>query len=184
MFINILMRLVPILPSGIMNYSLAPLGVRFKDYIVGLLVGVTPYSITFSVLGACAAVYNKGISDFVAESTAEVLFVYAFLGLLGLIGLTYVIVRYVNLTLADLEQETITDDHPSSQSDTSIGSGYTPVAVSSAGSLNSASNPTELSTIRNVGALTDVNENPLLHSKASRQKDEKKSLLNREIYEL
>jgi hypothetical protein len=164
-----------------MNFSLAPLGVRFRDYIVGLLVGVTPYSIVFSALGACAAIYNKGISDFVTESKTEVLFVYAFVGLVGLIGLTYIIMRYVNLTLADLEQQTEDQGDLEAEPNSGNRTGYVPVSASSP---NNASDPTELSTIRHVGTLIENNDNPLVRSTSNRQKDEKKSLLNRDIYEL
>ncbi|BCX88719.1 hypothetical protein MIN45_P1088 [Methylomarinovum tepidoasis] len=61
--IVLLSRLVPFFPSKLANYFFGLTGVRFKDFVLGTLIGIVPFSLHNVWLGAMAALGLKGVTS-------------------------------------------------------------------------------------------------------------------------
>ena len=80
--INLLLRITPILPASVLNYSLPALGSSLVDFSIGCLIGTIPYSILMTVFGAFLADTN---SPFVAYITQVPTWVTAIVAVVGLL---------------------------------------------------------------------------------------------------
>ena len=50
--INLLLRLAPIVPSALSNYSMYLLGSSLNDFLLGAFIGTIPYAVLLSICGA------------------------------------------------------------------------------------------------------------------------------------
>jgi uncharacterized membrane protein YdjX (TVP38/TMEM64 family) len=48
-------RLAPVTPDAVVNYGAGLTGMRFRDYLVGTMLGVTPSSLVYTYLGSITA---------------------------------------------------------------------------------------------------------------------------------
>lgn len=99
--INVLLRLTPILPASVMNYTLPALGTNFGDFSLGAFLGTLPYSILMTTVGALVAADNttqtqiwKGVPLWATISAA-------ILGVLLMGGTVYLLMVY---TLNEIDQ--------------------------------------------------------------------------------
>lgn len=62
LYLNVLVRLSPIFPVVFLNYTLPLLGTPLSDFILGCMIGVSPYALIFSLLGSFLADSSNNIS--------------------------------------------------------------------------------------------------------------------------
>jgi uncharacterized membrane protein YdjX (TVP38/TMEM64 family) len=54
LWVVMLVRLAPLLPFAAINYLFAMTGIRWRDYVIGSAIGMTPWTIVYAYLGAIA----------------------------------------------------------------------------------------------------------------------------------
>ena len=62
-----LVRLVPVIPFKLSNYLFGWSAVRLRDFVLGTLLGVVPYSLSNAYLGSAAA--GRGLADFAGAAS-------------------------------------------------------------------------------------------------------------------
>ena len=98
LLINILLRLTPILPQSVLNYSLPALGSDFFDFSIGCLLGLPPCSIFMTVIGALIA--NNQASPW----NSIPLYVTVLIGIVAMLILLGVIFFIVSFTFSEIEK--------------------------------------------------------------------------------
>ncbi|CEL97059.1 unnamed protein product [Vitrella brassicaformis CCMP3155] len=115
LYINVLMRLSPMIPFTLFNYVMGSSRCRFVDYLVGL-GGILPGTIAYVYIGALpasAASGSQGVSGHESalahateSSTAVVIrHVFLVLGLIAMVGALVVISRLARRALTDALSE-------------------------------------------------------------------------------
>ena len=98
LLINILLRLTPILPQSVLNYSLPALGSNFFDFSIGCLLGLLPYSILVTVIGALIANHEASAWKSIP------LYVTVLIGIVATLILLGVIIFILSFTSHEIEK--------------------------------------------------------------------------------
>lgn len=98
LLINILLRLTPIVPSAIINYTLPPLGTKLYDFLIGTFLGTIPYAFVLSFLGSMVS-DSTSVQGYVLETSLWISLPLGFLAVMSLITSVYLLYSYVNEAL-------------------------------------------------------------------------------------
>jgi uncharacterized membrane protein YdjX (TVP38/TMEM64 family) len=99
-WINFLLRISPILPTVLMNYTIPAMGATFGSYILGCFCGTLVYSIILSVLGGMLSNINS-IVTFVTETPLYVTLTSSICGVVFIIACTWILFKYSHEALEE-----------------------------------------------------------------------------------
>jgi uncharacterized membrane protein YdjX (TVP38/TMEM64 family) len=116
-WINFLLRLSPIIPTVLVNYTIPAMGTSFEPYILGCFFGTLPYSIVLSVLGGLLSNINS-IVDFVTDTPLYIILLSGICGVVLVIVGTWILFKYSHEALeeaceAEAETASITSNNSS-----------------------------------------------------------------------
>ena len=106
LLLNILLRVTPILPASVVNYSLPAMGSNLMDFSLGCLIGSFPYTLLMTLIGAFLSdAHSSPIAKDLQNMPVWADVVFTLFGVSLLVAIVWIILQYLLTELNELKNE-------------------------------------------------------------------------------